>query len=53
MPRADREKGGISDGLLRLSVGIESSAELWRDLSASIEATFANKPVNIEKGSGA
>lgn len=36
MPRSDREAGGISDGLLRLSVGIESAADLWNDLARSL-----------------
>jgi cystathionine beta-lyase/cystathionine gamma-synthase len=36
MPREDRERGGISDGLLRLSVGIEGEADLWADLSRAL-----------------
>ncbi len=36
MPRADRERGGITDGLLRLSVGIEGEADLWRDLEQAL-----------------
>jgi methionine-gamma-lyase len=36
MSREDRERGGISDGLLRLSVGIESAEELWRDLEGAL-----------------
>ena len=39
MPGADREKGGITDGLLRLSVGIEGADDLWRDLEAAIDAS--------------
>jgi methionine-gamma-lyase len=32
MPREAREKASITDGLLRLSVGIEGAADLWDDL---------------------
>ncbi len=42
MPPADRELAGISDGLLRLSVGIESETDLWNDLDAAIAA--ASRP---------
>ena len=37
MPADAREKAGIGDGLLRLSVGLESYAELERDLLAALE----------------
>jgi cystathionine beta-lyase/cystathionine gamma-synthase len=37
MPKADREQAHISDGLLRLSVGAESAADLWRDLSDALD----------------
>ncbi len=37
MPPDAREKAGIGDGLLRLSVGLESYAELERDLLAALE----------------
>jgi methionine-gamma-lyase len=37
MPAADRARAGVSDGLLRLSVGIESEADLWRDLENALE----------------
>jgi methionine-gamma-lyase len=36
MPREDRERGGITDGLLRLSVGLESEADLWADLARAM-----------------
>jgi methionine-gamma-lyase len=36
MSKADREKGAITDGLLRLSVGIESASDLWNDLDAAL-----------------
>jgi cystathionine beta-lyase/cystathionine gamma-synthase len=33
-----REAIGICEGLLRLSVGLEAVDDLWRDLSAGLEA---------------
>jgi methionine-gamma-lyase len=49
MPREDRERGGISDGLLRLSVGVESEADLWADLEQALsqgptEPSPSNRP---------
>ena len=38
MPAEARAAAHISDGLLRLSVGIEGVEDLWRDLSAALEA---------------
>lgn len=35
---AVREAEGITDGLLRLSVGLESAEALWRDLAAGLDA---------------
>ncbi|RFF27775.1 MULTISPECIES: PLP-dependent aspartate aminotransferase family protein [unclassified Wenzhouxiangella] len=34
-----RESGGIGDGLLRLSVGLEEADDLWEDLSDALRAT--------------
>jgi methionine-gamma-lyase len=36
MPKEARELAGISDGLLRLSVGVESALDLWDDLARAI-----------------
>ena len=36
MPPSDRAKAQISDGLLRLSVGVESPVDLWADLSRAL-----------------
>jgi methionine-gamma-lyase len=36
MPKEARELAGISDGLLRLSVGVESALDLWDDLAHAI-----------------
>jgi len=38
MPKGDRARAMISDGLLRLSVGVESVDDLWRDLEVALEA---------------
>jgi methionine-gamma-lyase len=37
MDAHDREASGISEGLLRVSVGLEDPADLWRDLSQALE----------------
>ena len=37
MPAADRAKANISDGLLRLSVGIEAAEDLWTDLRQALD----------------
>jgi cystathionine beta-lyase/cystathionine gamma-synthase len=37
MPEPARREANITDGLLRLSVGIESAEDLWRDLSHAID----------------
>ncbi|MBV9333560.1 MAG: PLP-dependent transferase, partial [Candidatus Eremiobacteraeota bacterium] len=39
IPVAQREQRGITDGLLRLSVGIEDPQDLVADLSGALEAT--------------
>jgi methionine-gamma-lyase len=46
MPAADRLQANISDGLLRLSVGIEAVEDLWRDLAAALGAaqSSASRP---------
>jgi methionine-gamma-lyase len=36
MPREDRLRAGITDGLMRLSVGIEDREDLWADLDAAL-----------------
>lgn len=41
VPRDQREAVGISDGLLRLSVGLEETDELIADLRQALEATSA------------
>ena len=36
IPKAEREKVGVVDGLIRLSVGIEDSDDLIADLEAAL-----------------
>lgn len=39
IPKAEREKIGLSDGLLRISVGIENAADLLADLKQALDAS--------------
>jgi hypothetical protein len=41
IPKDERERRGITDGLLRLSVGIESARDLIADLRQALDATRA------------
>jgi methionine-gamma-lyase len=41
---AAREAAGISDGLLRLSVGLEDVHDLWEDLRSAIDAATDRHP---------
>jgi cystathionine gamma-lyase len=41
IPKEERERRGITDGLLRLSVGIESAHDLIADLREALDATLA------------
>ncbi|GLI83452.1 cystathionine beta-lyase MetC [Rossellomorea marisflavi] len=47
MPREERERRGITDGLLRLSVGLENVDELIADLSKGLDAIKLTKPSRI------
>ncbi len=38
MPRAERERTGISEGLIRLSVGLEATADLIADFARALDA---------------
>jgi methionine-gamma-lyase len=38
---ADRHASGVSDRLLRMSVGLEDAEDLWRDLDAALSSRFA------------
>ena len=37
IPKAEREKSGVVDGLIRLSVGIEDSGDLIEDLKKALD----------------
>jgi cystathionine beta-lyase len=39
IPKEDRERRGITDGLLRLSVGIEAATDLIADLTHALDTT--------------
>jgi len=39
IPQEERERRGVTDGLLRLSVGLESARDLIDDLRAALDAT--------------
>ncbi|MFZ0031454.1 MAG: cystathionine gamma-synthase [Candidatus Cybelea sp.] len=47
IPVAERERRGVGDGLLRLSVGIEDCADLIDDLRAALEATAGIKDTEL------
>ncbi|MDR3357471.1 MAG: PLP-dependent aspartate aminotransferase family protein [Desulfovibrio sp.] len=40
MPAEEREKRGISDALVRLSVGLEDPEDIWRDLRQALGTRF-------------
>jgi methionine-gamma-lyase len=41
VPRAERERMGIDDSLLRLSVGLEAWEDIWEDLQQALESIVA------------
>jgi cystathionine gamma-lyase len=41
IPKEERDRRGVTDGLLRLSVGIEDAGDLIDDLRAALDATVA------------
>lgn len=45
MPKAERLSRGITDGLVRLSVGLESAEDLIADLGAALDGTTAGREV--------
>jgi cystathionine beta-lyase/cystathionine gamma-synthase len=42
MSASDREKAGISDGLIRMSVGLEATAEILEDLLAALDGAASS-----------
>ncbi|HTW82472.1 MAG TPA: cystathionine gamma-synthase [Candidatus Sulfotelmatobacter sp.] len=47
IPKPDRERRGVTDGLLRLSVGIEGIDDLLADLRGALDATRALAEVPV------
>jgi cystathionine gamma-synthase/cystathionine gamma-lyase len=45
IPKEDRERRGVTDGLLRLSVGLESASDLIADLRQALDATLDHAAV--------
>jgi methionine-gamma-lyase len=45
VPEEQRKKMGITDSLVRLSVGLESPEDIWEDIEQSLEKTFAEEKV--------
>jgi cystathionine beta-lyase/cystathionine gamma-synthase len=41
IPKEERDRRGVTDGLLRLSVGIEGITDLIGDLKHALDATIA------------
>jgi cystathionine beta-lyase/cystathionine gamma-synthase len=41
IPREEREKTGITDNLIRLSVGLETSEDLIADLEQALKAAVS------------
>lgn len=48
VPKAQREAAGISDGLVRLSIGLEEPADIIVDLTRAIDAALAVARENSE-----
>ncbi len=44
MPKEHREKAGITDGLIRLSIGLENIDDLTEDLSQALKSPRRRKP---------
>lgn len=40
IPKAEREAAGVTDGLIRFSVGIEHVEDLWEDLERALQQTI-------------
>ena len=46
IPKAERDRRGVDDGLLRLSVGLESARDLIDDLRQALDATRDTSPAD-------
>jgi cystathionine beta-lyase/cystathionine gamma-synthase len=47
VPAAERAKMGVSDQMIRLSVGIENAEDLMADLEHALEAVSARQPAQV------
>lgn len=47
MPKDEREQAGISDGLVRISVGCEDLEDLRADLAQALECVVVETPVSV------
>ncbi|WP_438295261.1 trans-sulfuration enzyme family protein [Streptomyces sp. HUAS TT7] len=45
VPEGDRASCGVSDRLLRMSVGLEDVEDLWRDLDQALGSALSTRPV--------
>lgn len=45
IPREDRIAGGLDDGLIRISVGIERASDLVNDLKSSLDRVMEEERV--------
>lgn len=48
VPAGDRAAMGITDGLLRLSVGLEDPADIWHDLEPALDCLAAGQAWELE-----
>ncbi|MGW1864352.1 trans-sulfuration enzyme family protein [Streptomyces mauvecolor] len=46
VPEDDRASSGVSDRLLRMSVGLEDVEDLWRDLDRALGSTLSTRAVH-------
>ncbi len=47
IPKAERDRRGVGEGLLRLSVGIEDADDLLEDLRATLDATAGTSDIGL------
>src|SRR5262249_39550246 len=53
IPKEDRQKSGLDDGLIRLSVGIEDEKDLIADLDQAMGAQSPKKLISYETADAA
>lgn len=52
IPREDRLAGGLDDGLIRISVGIERASDLVEDLKSSLDTVMEQERGTAEQVNG-